>query len=108
MRNAASPRFNRFLLEVTRWLRTAVSTLDTAEGLSLGQYVERHGYSQRFRSHPLIPLTSDETMTYSCAVGERQLPAFSAACDRLLVSGPRMRAGDPDPGPSLGPLPSLP
>jgi predicted NAD/FAD-binding protein len=57
-RNAVSPRFHRFLLEVTRWLRTAVSTLDTAEGLSLGQYVERHGYSERFRSHFLMPLTS--------------------------------------------------
>ena len=57
-RNVASPRFHRFLLEVTRWLRTAVSTLDTSEGLSLGQYVERHGYSERFRSHFLVPLTS--------------------------------------------------
>ena len=57
-RNVASPRFHRFLLEVTRWLRTAASTLDTSEGLSLGQYVERHGYSQRFRSHFLVPLTS--------------------------------------------------
>jgi uncharacterized protein len=57
-RNVASPRFNRFLLEVTRWLRTAVSTLDASEGLSLGQYVERHGYSERFRTHFLVPLTS--------------------------------------------------
>jgi len=57
-RNVANPRFHRFLLEVTRWLRTAVSTLDTSEGLSLGQYVERHGYSERFRSHFLVPLTS--------------------------------------------------
>src|SRR5438874_12536125 len=57
-RNVASPRFHRFLLEVTRWLRTAASTLDTSEGLSLGQYVERHGYSQRFRSHFLVPLTA--------------------------------------------------
>jgi predicted NAD/FAD-binding protein len=46
------------LLEVARWLRTAVSTLDTAEGLSLGQYAERHGYSGRFRKHFLVPLTS--------------------------------------------------
>ena len=36
-RNAVSPRFHRLLLEVTRWLRTAASTLDTSEGLSLGQ-----------------------------------------------------------------------
>ena len=57
-RNLVSPRFGRFLLEVARWLRTAVSTLDESEGLSLGQYVERHGYSERFRSHFLVPLTS--------------------------------------------------
>jgi predicted NAD/FAD-binding protein len=43
---------------VTRWLRTAASTLDTSEGLSLGQYVSRHGYSERFRTHFLVPLTS--------------------------------------------------
>jgi uncharacterized protein len=57
-RNVASPRFLRLLLEVTRWLRTAASTLDTSEGLSLGQYVERHGYSEGFRTHFLVPLTS--------------------------------------------------
>src|SRR5262249_12708360 len=57
-RNVASPRFHRFLLEVTRWLRTAKATLDTSEGLSLGQYVEGHGYSERFRSHFLVPLPS--------------------------------------------------
>jgi len=57
-RNVASPRYLRFLLEVRRWLRTARATMDTSEGLSLGQYVVRHGYSERFRSHFLVPLTS--------------------------------------------------
>jgi predicted NAD/FAD-binding protein len=57
-RNLWSPRFHRFLLEVTRWLRTDTSRTDTAEGLSLGQYAERHGYSERFRSHFLVPLTA--------------------------------------------------
>jgi len=57
-RNVASPRYLRFLLEVRRWLRTARATMDTSEGLSLGQYVERHGYSEPFRSHFLVPLTS--------------------------------------------------
>ncbi len=57
-RNLADPRFHRFLAEVARWLRTATSTLDTSEGLSLGQYVSRHGYSERFRTHFLVPLTS--------------------------------------------------
>ena len=57
-RNVANVRFHRFLLEVGRWLRTAVSTLDDADGLTLGQYVDLHGYSERFRSHFLVPLTS--------------------------------------------------
>jgi predicted NAD/FAD-binding protein len=57
-RNLISRRHLGLLAEVTRWLRTAVSTLDAAEGLSLGQYSERHGYSGRFRSHFLVPLTA--------------------------------------------------
>ncbi len=57
-RRLADPRFGRFLVEVGRWLRTAVSTLDASEGLSLGQYADRYGYSSRFRSHFLVPLTS--------------------------------------------------
>jgi uncharacterized protein len=57
-RNLGSPGFARFLLEVTRWLRTALATVDDSEHLSLGEYVDRHGYSERFRSHFLVPLTS--------------------------------------------------
>jgi predicted NAD/FAD-binding protein len=57
-RNLCSPRYARFLLEVTRWLRTAPATVDDSEHLSLGEYVARHGYSERFRSHFLVPLTS--------------------------------------------------
>ncbi len=57
-RNVVNVRYHRFLLEVGRWLRTAVSTLDNADGLTLGQYVDLHGYSERFRSHFLVPLTS--------------------------------------------------
>jgi predicted NAD/FAD-binding protein len=57
-RNVANLRFHRFLLEVARWLRTDMSTLDTSEDLTLGQYTDSQGYSERFRSHFLVPLTS--------------------------------------------------
>src|SRR5439155_11736379 len=57
-RNLCSPRYARFLLEVSRWLRTALATADDSEHLSLGEYATRHGYSERFRSHFLVPLTS--------------------------------------------------
>jgi len=57
-RRVADVRFGRFLLEVGRWLRTAASTLEESAGLTLAQYVERHRYSERFRTHFLVPLTS--------------------------------------------------
>jgi predicted NAD/FAD-binding protein len=57
--NLASARFNRFLLEVVRWLRTARGSLaDTGETVTLGEYADRRGYSDRFRRHFLVPLTS--------------------------------------------------
>jgi predicted NAD/FAD-binding protein len=57
-RNLWNPRYARLLFEVSRWLRTALATVDDSEHLSLGEYVTRHGYSERFSSHFLVPLTS--------------------------------------------------
>jgi uncharacterized protein len=53
--NAARPRFLSLLWEVGRWLRTAQPD---DEAQSLGEYLDRHRYSQHFRSHFLVPLTS--------------------------------------------------
>jgi hypothetical protein len=59
-RNAASPRFHALLWEIGRWLRTAGQSLDEAdyESASLGDYLDSRGYSGRFRSHFLVPLTA--------------------------------------------------
>jgi predicted NAD/FAD-binding protein len=54
-RNAASPRFVSLVWEIGRWLRTA-SPED--ESQSLADYLDLHGYSDRFRRHFLVPLTS--------------------------------------------------
>jgi uncharacterized protein len=54
-RNAASPSFLSLLREIGRWLRTA---RPEDESQSLGSYLDAHGYSQRFRRHFLVPLTS--------------------------------------------------
>ncbi len=54
-RNAASPRFLSLVWEIGRWLRTAGPE---DESQSLAQYLDVHGYSQRFRHHFLVPLTS--------------------------------------------------
>jgi uncharacterized protein len=53
--NAARPLFLSLLWEIGRWLRTARPGDDSQ---SLGEYLDAHGYSQRFRHHFLVPLTS--------------------------------------------------
>jgi predicted NAD/FAD-binding protein len=59
-RNAASPRFHSLLWEIARWLRTARQSLEEAdyEAASLADYLDARGYSRRFRSHFLVPLTA--------------------------------------------------
>lgn len=53
--NAAKPGFLSLLWEIGRWLRTARPEDETQ---SLAEYLDAHGYSQRFRRHFLVPLTS--------------------------------------------------
>ena len=59
-RNATSVRFGALVWEIGRWLRTARRSLDEAdyERHSLREYLDERRYSQRFRRHFLVPLTS--------------------------------------------------
>ncbi len=59
-RRLADRRFLSLLAEVARWLRTAEGALadGSLEGRTLGSYADERGYSQRFRSHFLMPLAS--------------------------------------------------
>lgn len=59
-RRALDPRFLALLREVTRWLRTARASLDEAdyEERTLEEWASERRYSQRFRSHYLVPLTA--------------------------------------------------
>jgi predicted NAD/FAD-binding protein len=54
-RNAGRPGFLALVWEIGRWLRTA---RPEDESQSLSEYLDAHGYSQRFRRHFLVPLTS--------------------------------------------------
>lgn len=58
--NATKPGFLALLWEIGRWLRTAGPSLERADydELSLNQYLDEHSYSERFRRHFLVPLTS--------------------------------------------------
>ncbi|MEI8104475.1 MAG: FAD-dependent oxidoreductase [Actinomycetes bacterium] len=59
-RNAFDPRFYGLLGEIARWLRTALPALEQGdfEQASLQEYLDARGYSERFRHHFLVPLTS--------------------------------------------------
>ena len=59
-RNAADPGFLALVWEIGRWLRTARASLerDDWERASLAEYLDRNRYSERFRRHFLVPLTS--------------------------------------------------
>jgi uncharacterized protein len=71
--NAARPPFLALLWEIGRWLRTAQPE---DESQSLAEYLDAHGYSQRFRRHFLVPLTS---ALWSTAPGRAlEFPAASA------------------------------
>jgi uncharacterized protein len=61
--NAANPGFLSLLWEIGRWLRTA---RPEDEAQSLAEYLDAHAYSQRFRRHFLVPLTSALWSTAPC------------------------------------------
>ncbi len=59
-RRMADPGFLSLLAEIARWLRTARRSLDERdyEAITLEEYVRERRYSERFRTHFLVPLTS--------------------------------------------------
>ena len=78
-RNVARPGFLSLLWEIGRWLRTA---RPEDESQSLDEYLDARGYSQRFRRHFLVPLTS---ALWSTAPG-RALEFPAAAAIRFFAN----------------------
>lgn len=58
--NLARPRFLGLMAEIVRWLRTARASLERGdyEEHTLARYAKERGYSERFRTHFLAPLTA--------------------------------------------------
>ena len=56
--NAVSPRFLKMLVEVLRFGREAPKVLQEEQyaGMSLGEYLEKHRYSESFKSDYLLPM----------------------------------------------------
>ncbi len=72
--NLFSPAHWRMLAEILRFNRRALALLDSAEGeLPLGEYLEREGYSERFRSHYILAMGG---AIWSC--GEARMEDFPA------------------------------
>ena len=77
-RNATSPSYLALVWEIGRWLRTAAASLEERdyESHSLQQYLDERRFSERFRRHFLVPLTS---ALWSTAPGRSlEFPAATA------------------------------
>ena len=94
--NLANPRFVRMLMEVKRFHRAARALLSQApdEGeahdLTLGEFLNRGGYSQYFTDHFMLPLVSavwSTGPTVSALQPARNLFAFFDNHGMLSVSG---------------------
>jgi len=58
-RNLLSPRFWRMVRDILRFYREAPALLDAPDpGPSLGEYLDRQGYSAMFRDDHLVPMAS--------------------------------------------------
>lgn len=58
-RNLLRPRFWRMIREIFRFGREAVDLVrDADEATTVGEFMERHGYSEEFAEHYLIPMGS--------------------------------------------------
>jgi predicted NAD/FAD-binding protein len=56
-RNLLRPSFHRMLLDIVRFSREAKALLDRpAEGLTLGDYLHEHGYSETFTHNYIVPM----------------------------------------------------
>ena len=76
--NAIAPGFLALLWEIGRWLRTARAAVERLgdEDRSLAEFLDEQGYSDRFRRHFIVPLTS---ALWSAAPSRAlELPAASA------------------------------
>jgi predicted NAD/FAD-binding protein len=58
-RNLLSPAFLRMVADILRFNREAVRDLETADmNETLGDYLRKGGYSQRFRDHYILPMAA--------------------------------------------------
>ena len=77
-RNIVRPRFWRMVKDIVRFYREAPAVLDSAfdPELSLGQYLEREGYDQRFVDDHLLPMGAAIWSTTAAEIAAYPAQAF--------------------------------
>ncbi|MDG2204879.1 MAG: FAD-dependent oxidoreductase [Alphaproteobacteria bacterium] len=77
-RNIVRPRFWRMVKDIVRFYREAPAVLDSASDpkLSLGQYLEREGYDQRFVDDHLLPMGAAIWSTTAAEIAAYPAQAF--------------------------------
>jgi predicted NAD/FAD-binding protein len=90
-RRVLSPRHWRMILDILRFYRSAPALLANPDhGPSLGEYLERHGYSAGFRDDHIVPMASALWSSPSAQVLQfpaKYLVAFMANHHMLQVDG---------------------
>jgi len=82
--NALRPRFWRMMLDLLRFYRSApgdcAAMAEAGEDLSLGNYLDRQGYSSAFRDDHLLPMAAAIWSTPAAEVGRYPAAAFVRFC----------------------------
>ncbi|MBJ6135592.1 NAD(P)/FAD-dependent oxidoreductase [Ochrobactrum sp. Q0168] len=78
--NLVSPRFWTMIRDLLRFYRNAPRDLSIMGGISLDDYLARHGYSQAFREDHLYPMAAAIWSTPALEVGRYPAASFVRFC----------------------------
>lgn len=82
--NALRPRFWRMIQDLLRFYRSAprdcTAMAGVEEDISLGDYLDKHGYSRAFRDDHLLPMAAAIWSTPAAEVGRYPAAAFMRFC----------------------------
>lgn len=78
--NIVSPRFWSMMRDLLRFYRNAPRDLETMNGISLADYLDRNGYGQGFREDHLYPMAAAIWSTPAAKVGDYPAASFVRFC----------------------------
>jgi len=80
-RNVVSPRFWSMMRDLVRFYREAPAFVGDGEAISLGGYLERHGYGRAFRDDHLLPMAAAIWSAPAHELLDYPAEAFIRFCD---------------------------